>query len=127
LSAGRQLSWDGELHTYATLFGVTDRFVKNCTLRRGRGLCKGGPEWSRFPISQAAIAAPVVVAGQVGVFPFQPKLHGYSKPIAVSPMPGDKVAIGRRKGIELPQAHKDCSASLIIALAARWKEVPVGH
>jgi hypothetical protein len=29
------------------------------------------------------------------------KLDGYSQPIAVSPMPGDKVEIGRREGIEL--------------------------
>jgi hypothetical protein len=26
------------------------------------------------------------IAGQVDVFPFQPELHGYSKPIAVSPI-----------------------------------------
>ncbi len=57
---------------YSSPIGVTGQFVRNCTLRRGRGLCKGDPEWSRFPISQAAIAAPVVVAGQVDVFPFQP-------------------------------------------------------
>lgn len=51
--------------------GVTCRFVKNCTLRKGRGRCKGGPEWSQLPISQAAVATPMVVAGQVDVFPFQ--------------------------------------------------------
>ena len=51
--------------------GVTYRFVKNCTLRKGRGRCKGVPEWSQLPISQAAVATPMVVAGQVDVFPFQ--------------------------------------------------------
>src|SRR3984893_11835079 len=30
--------------------GVHGRFVKNCTPRSGRGLCKDGSEWSRFPI-----------------------------------------------------------------------------
>jgi|SRR5580704_8167227 hypothetical protein len=57
--------------------------------------------------------------GQVDGFSFQPELRGYSKPIAVSPMLGDRVAIGRRKGIELLKVHRDRSASLIIALAAR--------
>ncbi len=50
---------------------VTCRFVKNCTLRKGRGRCKGVPEWSQLPISQAAVATPMVVARQVDVFPFQ--------------------------------------------------------
>jgi len=33
--------------------------------------CKAGPEWSQLPISQAVVATPMVVAGQVDVFPFQ--------------------------------------------------------
>jgi hypothetical protein len=44
---------------------VTGRFVKNCTPRSGRGLCKGGSEWSRFPIPPTAIEVPVVVAGHL--------------------------------------------------------------
>jgi hypothetical protein len=51
--------------------GVTCRFVKNCTLSKGRGRCKGVPERSQLPISQAAVATPIVVTGQVDVFPFQ--------------------------------------------------------
>jgi hypothetical protein len=39
--------------------------------RKGRGRCEGVPEWSQLPISQAAVATPMVVAGQVDVFPFQ--------------------------------------------------------
>jgi len=31
--------------------GVTGQSVKNCTLKKGRGLYKGRPEWSQFPIS----------------------------------------------------------------------------
>jgi hypothetical protein len=33
--------------------------------------CKGGPECSQLPISQAVVATPMVVAGQVDVLPFQ--------------------------------------------------------
>jgi hypothetical protein len=39
--------------------------------RKVSGRCKGVPEWSQLPISQAAVATPMVVAGQVDVFPFQ--------------------------------------------------------
>jgi hypothetical protein len=50
---------------------VTCRFVRNCTLRKGRGRCKAGLEWSQLPILQAVVATPMVVAGQVDVLPFQ--------------------------------------------------------
>ena len=56
------LKWE---HINLTGDEVTCRFVKNCTLTRGRQRCKGGVEWSQLPISQAAVATPVVVPGQV--------------------------------------------------------------
>ena len=88
--------------------GVTCRFVKNRTLRRGRGLYAKAVRSGRdFRFRRPAITAPVVVAGQVDVFPFQLELHGYSKPIAVGPTPGDKVAIGRREGNRTSQVHRD--------------------
>jgi hypothetical protein len=63
--------------------GVTGQFAKNCTLR-GPRLCKTSLEWSRFPISQAAIGARVVVAGRDDAFPIQessgPARLGFDKP-----------------------------------------------
>jgi hypothetical protein len=55
----------GEKPAFPKQLGVTGRFVKNCTPRSGRGLCKGGSEWSRFPIPRTAIEVPVVVAGRL--------------------------------------------------------------
>ena len=51
--------------------GVTPPFVKNCTLRRNAGWKRLTSKWSQLAISEASVAAPMIVSGQVDVFPLQ--------------------------------------------------------
>ena len=53
------------------IVGVTPPFVKNCTLRRNAGWKRLAPKWSQLAISEASVAAPMIVSSQVDVFPLQ--------------------------------------------------------
>jgi hypothetical protein len=49
--------------------GVTPLFVKNCTLRGKLEWKRLAPKWSQLAISKAAVASPMIISGQVDVFP----------------------------------------------------------
>src|ERR1700736_6926994 len=51
--------------------GVTPLFVKNCTLRVKVGWKRSAPKWTQLAISEASVASPMIIAGQVDVFPLQ--------------------------------------------------------
>ena len=51
--------------------GVTPPFVKNCTLRSKADWKQLAPKWSQLAISEASVAPPMIVSGQVDVFPLQ--------------------------------------------------------
>ena len=53
------------------MLGVTPPFVKNCTLRRNAGWKRLAPKWPQLAISEASVATPMIVSGQVDVFPPQ--------------------------------------------------------
>ena len=51
--------------------GVTPPFVKNCTLSGKAGRKRLVPKWSQFSISEASVTSPMIISGQVDVFPLQ--------------------------------------------------------
>jgi hypothetical protein len=53
------------------IIGVTPPFVKNCTLRVKVGWKRLAPKWTQLAISEASVASPMIIAGQVDVFPLQ--------------------------------------------------------
>jgi hypothetical protein len=55
-------------HEYC-LFGVAPPFVKNCTLRGKFDWKRLAPKWSELAISKAPVASPMIISGQVDVFP----------------------------------------------------------
>jgi hypothetical protein len=51
--------------------GVTPPLVKNCTLRSKADWKRLAPKSSQLAISEASVAPPMIVSGQVDVFPLQ--------------------------------------------------------
>jgi hypothetical protein len=55
----------------ADVLGVTPPFVKNCTLRSKADWNRLAPKRSQLANSKASVAAPMIISGEVDVFPRQ--------------------------------------------------------